>query len=93
MHSIKDWQRPDEGRLSRLPAWAKRYVSLLERAVEEQEALVAETLGDPVQYGERDDSKAYIQHGRDDGYREIPIHSRAIFQVPNVIRIRSARHD
>lgn len=76
MKSIKDRQRPDEGKLEKLPRWTKDYISLLEMRLSEQEQLVETATGEGLDYSDLDDSKVYFQAGGDDLYREVPARSR-----------------
>lgn len=94
MKSIKGWQRPDEGKLDRLPKWAKSYISLLEMRLSEQEQLVEAAVGDGLGYSALDDSKVYLQLGGDELYREVPVRSRMRFPAGKgfVAEVRVDRH-
>ena len=83
MKSIKDWQRPGEGKLGRLPKWASEYIDLLERRLAEQERLVEQLAGEGVDYSDIDPEKPYIQREGDGLHREIGLHSKVRFPLGN----------
>ena len=83
MKSIKDWQRPDEGKLGRLPKWASEYIDLLEMRLAEQEGLVEQFASEGVDYRDIDPEKLYIQRDGDELHREIGLRSRVRLPLGN----------
>lgn len=83
MKSIKDWQRPEEGKIEKLPKWVRSYVSLLERRLAEQEGLVEQIAGEGVDSSDTDPEKLYIHREGDGLHREIGLRSRVRFPLGN----------
>lgn len=95
MKSIKEWQRPELGKLEKLPKWAQSYISLLEMWLVEEEKKVEGVLGEGVEYGDTNDSGAYVRFGTDNLYRKVPMNTR--LRVPAgdgcVVEAQVGRHD
>lgn len=76
--SIQDESDP---RIAKLPAYAREYIRQLNREVSDQKALVAEVVGQQVDWGERERGKAYVQMPGDDGYRAVAPGSRVVLPM------------
>ncbi len=78
---MEPWEHEDDERIEKLPKYAQQYITRLRRNLEERDTLISQMLGGPVEYNDRDDTKAYLQVGNDRHYRELPVGSRAIFPI------------
>lgn len=78
---MEPWEHEDDERIEKLPKYAQKYITRLRRNLEERDALISQMLGGPVEYNDRDDTKAYLQFGNDRHYRELPVGSRATFHI------------
>lgn len=76
--AIRDENDP---RIAKLPRYARDYIKQLCREVSQQKALVAEVVGQSVDWGERERGKAYVQMPGDDGYRVIAQGSKVVMPL------------
>lgn len=83
MKSIKDWQRPEEDKIEKLPKWARSYIDLLEKRLAEQEGLVEQLAGEGVDYSDTAPEKLYIHREGDELHREIGLRSRVRLPLGN----------